>query len=89
MPWSWRLNLISKKPVGNLHGVKRIFIRSVFIGLGVGAVLIAINHGDALMAGEVSDRLLLKIVLTPIVPFIVSFTSGYMSLRECQVSSDK
>lgn len=83
------MKLISKKPVANFQAVKRIFVRSVFIGLGVGAILIAINHGDFLLAGEVSGRLLLKIVLTPIVPFIVSFTSGYMSLKECQITSEK
>lgn len=38
----------------------------------VGALLIAINHGDALVAGDVDAGRLLKMGLTVLVPFLVS-----------------
>jgi hypothetical protein len=42
----------------------------------VGAVLIAINHGDALLRGEVDAGRLLKMGLTVLVPYVVSTLSS-------------
>lgn len=47
----------------------------------VGAVLTAINHGDALLAGDVSRGRLLRIGLTLLVPYIVSTLSSVEALR--------
>jgi hypothetical protein len=38
----------------------------------VGAVLITINHGDAIIAGDVDRTRLIKMVLTVLVPYMVS-----------------
>jgi len=47
----------------------------------VGAILTAINHGDALLAGDVSRARLLRIGLTVLVPYIVSTLSSVEALK--------
>ncbi len=48
----------------------------------VGAILIAINHGDALLRGEMSRARLLKMALTVFVPYAVSTLSSVGATRE-------
>ncbi len=50
----------------------------------VGAILIAINHGDALLAGELSAARVLKMALTVVVPYAVSTISSVMALRQME-----
>ena len=52
----------------------------------VGAVLILINHGDALAAGQVGPVRWLKMGLTLLVPYVVSTVSSVMALRGLQQS---
>ena len=52
----------------------------------VGSVLIVINHGDALARGEVDGVRLFKMVLTPIVPYVVSTLSSVSAIRAQQAS---
>jgi len=47
----------------------------------VGAILIAINHGDALLRGDVDGMRVLRIFLTLFVPYAVSTTSSVAALR--------
>jgi hypothetical protein len=47
----------------------------------VGAILITINHGDALIHGEVGVGRLLKMGLTVLVPYMVSTLSSVEALR--------
>ncbi len=47
-------------------------MRSTKVALLVGAALIAINHGDAILAGDVDRGRLLKMALTVLVPYLVS-----------------
>ncbi len=47
----------------------------------VGALLIAINHGDALLHGELDANRVFKIALTLLVPYGVSTTSSVAALR--------
>ena len=51
-------------------------VRACKYAVVVGAVLITINHGDALLAGDVDGRRLLKIGLTVLVPYAVSTLSS-------------
>ena len=55
-------------------------------GLGyavvVGAVLITINHGDALVRGDVTPTRLLKMGLTVMVPYLVSTFSSVGAMRQ-------
>jgi len=46
--------------------------RSLVIALLVGSVLVAINHGDALLSGRWPPALVWKIPLTYLVPFLVA-----------------
>ena len=47
----------------------------------VGSVLIAINHGDALLRGDVDGYRAFRIALTVLVPYAVSTTSSVAALR--------
>jgi hypothetical protein len=47
----------------------------------VGAILIAINHGDAIVSGEVSTERWLKMGLTVVVPYCVSTLSSVEAMR--------
>jgi hypothetical protein len=53
-----------------------IVLRACKYAVVVGAVLITINHGDALLAGDVDARRLWKIGLTVLVPYVVSTLSS-------------
>jgi hypothetical protein len=47
----------------------------------VGSVLIAINHGDAILRGEIDGVRWLKMLLTPVVPYVVSTLSSVSAIR--------
>ena len=47
----------------------------------VGAILIAINHGDALLRGELDGVRWLKMGLTVLVPYTVSTLSSVSAIR--------
>jgi len=47
----------------------------------VGTLLIAINHGDALLKGRLDGERVFKICLTLLVPYGVSTTSSVAALR--------
>lgn len=59
--------------------VRRRALRTVAV---VGSTLIAINHGDAILHGEISTVRLLKMVLTLFVPYLVSTFSSVGAIRE-------
>jgi len=53
----------------------------------VGAILIGINHGDAILRGDVSTTRLFKIALTVVVPYMVSTLSSVGAIRAQQQDS--
>jgi hypothetical protein len=55
--------------------------RAAGYAIGVGAILIAINHGDAIWAGRVTAGHILKMLLTVCVPYCVSTASSVGALR--------
>lgn len=55
--------------------------RALKYAVVVGAVLIGINHGDALVHGEVGAGRLLKMGLTVLVPYMVSTLSSVEAIR--------
>lgn len=76
MTRSW-LGLASSRPV---------VVRALKYAVGVGAILIAINHGDALLRGQIDPERLAKMGLTVLVPYCVSTASSVAALRESQDS---
>ena len=55
--------------------------RALVYAVVVGAILIAINHGDALLSGNVSAERWWKMGLTVLVPYTVSTLSSVGALR--------
>jgi hypothetical protein len=55
--------------------------RGLLYAVVVGSLLIAINHGDAILAGDLSSGRLLKMGLTVLVPYSVSTLSSVAALR--------
>ena len=55
--------------------------RALGYAVVVGAILISINHGDALLRGEVDGVRALKMGLTVLVPYAVSTLSSVQALR--------
>ena len=58
-----------------------ILSRSVRVGLVVGTLLAVINHGDRLLSADVDSNMLLKIILTYLVPFSVSTWASVQTAR--------
>jgi hypothetical protein len=55
--------------------------RALGYAVVVGSILIAINHGDAVLAGTVDDNRVFKMALTVLVPYCVSTLSSVGALR--------
>lgn len=72
------LQIARERPV-----VRRVSISAVIVG----ALLITINHGDALLAGDLSFGRLLKIGLTILVTYVVSTVSSVAVLRELRTGA--
>ena len=58
--------------------------RALKYAVVVGAILIAINHWDALLEGDVSGGRLAKMALTVCVPYLVSTFSSVGAMREAR-----
>ena len=66
-----------------------IVIRGLKVGLIIGTILTAINHGDLLLNGQLSSSAAWKIPLTYFVPYCVSTYAGVeASLRQKSLDSD-
>ncbi|MDV7103350.1 nitrate/nitrite transporter NrtS [Vibrio sp. TH_r3] len=61
---------------------KKVAMRSFKVALVVGASLMIINHGDALMNGNIDNERLIKILLTFCVPYLVSTYSAVSATIE-------
>jgi len=55
--------------------------RGLMYAIIVGMILITINHGDALLRGEITQGRLLKMALTVTVPYVVSTLSSVGAIR--------
>lgn len=58
--------------------------RAVRYAIVVGALLITINHGDALVRADVSPGRLVQMLLTALVPYLVSTLSSVEAMRARQ-----
>lgn len=55
----------------------------------VGAILISINHGDAILRGDIDATRMAKMILTVFVPYAVSTASSVAALMEMEKVSNK
>ncbi len=55
--------------------------RALAYAVVVGPILIAINHGDAILRGEIDGNHLFKMALTVVVPYTVSTLSSVSAMR--------
>ena len=55
--------------------------RALTYAVVVGAILITINHGDAILRGNIDATRLLKMGLTVMVPYLVSTFSSVGAIR--------
>jgi len=62
----------------------RVLRRGLGYAVGVGAILILINHGDALFRGDIDSVRIFKMCLTPLVPFMVSTMSSVGAIRNAE-----
>ena len=56
--------------------------RAILTALIVGCILVAINHGPAIVAGEITRARLIQMGLTVFVPYLVSTISSVSARRE-------
>lgn len=63
---------------------RAVIRRALKYALAVGALLITINHGDALLHGEITPLRLLEMVLTMAVPYCVSTMSSVGAILEAR-----
>jgi hypothetical protein len=60
---------------------KSVVRRATVVALIVGSILVVINHGDAIVRGDLSAERLIRIALTISVPYCVSTYSSVSALR--------
>ena len=60
----------------------RVVRRALKFSVVVGSVLISINHGDAILEGDVTRGRWLKMALTVVVPYLVSTLSSVQAMRD-------
>jgi hypothetical protein len=58
--------------------------RAVLYACVVGAVLITINHGDTIITGKATGAHVLKMLLTLVVPYVVSTLSSVGAIRQME-----
>ena len=63
---------------------KSVMKRALLSALVVGIILITINHGDAILRGQVDQDRFLKMLLTICVPYLVSTFSSVSTIRQMQ-----
>ena len=56
--------------------------RALKYAVVVGAILITINHGDAILRGDLPAARLFRMGLTVLVPYVVSTLSSVGAMRE-------
>lgn len=62
--------------------------RALKYALVVGAILLGINHGDALLRGEVDRTRAWRMALTVLVPYVVSTLSSVGAIQQLSQGKD-
>ncbi|MEM8735233.1 MAG: nitrate/nitrite transporter NrtS [Planctomycetota bacterium] len=67
----------------------KVIRRSLLFALGVGSILIAINHGSGLLAGHADPACLVRCGLTMLVPYCVSTLSCVLTRLDLAATCSK
>jgi hypothetical protein len=62
---SWRLRLA-------LLCTRQVIGRALLAAILVGSLLVSVHQGDAIFTGQITGRVVLKVLLTPLSPFCVT-----------------
>jgi hypothetical protein len=60
---------------------RSVVLRGLAFSAIVGTVLVVVNHGDALMNGDISAARLMKIAITMLIPYCVSTVSSVGAMQ--------
>jgi hypothetical protein len=63
--------------------------RAIRVALIVGTILLAINHGDAILSGHIPPVRLFRMILTVIVPYVVSTLSSVGAILDMRAGRDE
>ena len=63
---------------------RSVVLRALKYAIVVGAILIGINHGDAILRGDLDSGRVLQMALTVLVPYTVSTLSSVAAMRTVQ-----
>lgn len=69
--WLARLRLVCRP---------RVLRKALLMAAVVGALLVILNQGEALWSGRVTGRVLVKSLLTPIIPFAVTMLGAFLNM---------
>ena len=69
--------------------MQKQIMRAMKMSFIVGSILIIVNQGDNIIAGDLTPGTLLKILITPIVPFCVSMFSQILAQQAHSVAWEK
>ena len=61
---------------------REVVVRGLKYGVVVGAVLIVINHGNAILAGQLDPTRIWQMMLTVLVPYCVATASSCGAILE-------
>jgi hypothetical protein len=61
---------------------KTVVRRACLCALIVGAIQVTINHGDALIQGNVTPSRVIRMILTMFVPYMVSTVSSVRAMQQ-------
>ena len=66
-------------PKGSCSGSTRVMRKALLAAGLVGTVLVSLNQGDVWLSGYVTRRVLVKSLLTPIIPFCVTMLGAFFN----------
>src|SRR5262245_1352236 len=69
---SWRLRLA-------LLCTRQVIGRAFLAAVLVGSVLVSLHQGDAIVTGQITRRVVLKALLTPLIPFCVTLLGALLN----------
>ena len=70
------------RPIAELVFKPSVVRRALVMGLIVGCVIAAINHGDRILSGSMAAPDWIRAAITFLVPYTVSTISSVLALRE-------